>query len=127
MEVLDIVLIVLTAAAFLYFLYRAIKEHFLYEIIIVIWCPLFWLTYIVRDESILRLINTVQVVLLFLILISMFRKRAPEHNESISESNENMVELDETELEEEEESEGESPVLVETEEEADAPDENPSK
>lgn len=67
-----------------YFLYRFIKDRYVYELLFVIWIPSTLLPYVVNDPTIIRVIGIAQIVLFILVIYFMFRKRGAHRQKTLS-------------------------------------------
>ena len=67
-----------------YFLYKFIKERFIYELLFVIWVPSTLLTYVTHDVTFIRWLGYYQIVLFFLVIFFMFKKRGARREKTFS-------------------------------------------
>lgn len=78
---LHIILAILITA---YFLFRFIKDRYVYEMLFVIWVPSTLLPYVVTDVTINRFIGIGQIVLFILVVYFMFKKRGDHRQKTFS-------------------------------------------
>ncbi len=67
-----------------YFLYRFIKDRYIYEILFVVWVPSTLLVYISKDPTFIRWLGIFQMVLFILVIFFMFRKRGARREKTLS-------------------------------------------
>lgn len=68
----------------LYFLFRLIKDHYFYEFLFILWLPSTLLTYLSEDKTFLTYLGIGQLVLFFLVIFFMFRKRGERRHKTLS-------------------------------------------
>lgn len=67
-----------------YFLYRFIKDKYIYELLFVLWIPSTLLTYVSDDPVFLRYLGIAQIVLFILVIYFMFRKRGQRRESTLA-------------------------------------------
>lgn len=75
----------LSIICFIYFLYRVLfkKEKEIYQVVILIWMPLFWISCFIGDnETVKHIVDFSQAVLLVVLLSSVFQKFQKQAKES---------------------------------------------
>lgn len=75
--------VIVVIAISLYFIFRYIKDRFFYELLFVIWAPSTLLTYILTDETLIRLLGYFQIAMFIAVIFFMFKKRGQRRHSTL--------------------------------------------
>lgn len=75
--------VIVVIAISVYFIFRYIKDRFFYELLFVIWAPSTLLTYILTDETLIRLLGYFQIAMFIAVIFFMFKKRGQRRHSTL--------------------------------------------
>lgn len=82
-----------------YFIFKYVKDRYLYELIFIVWAPSTLLTYLITNRIALLVLGILQVICFVVIIFLMFKKRdghLKQTYKKLAEINANAVVTEET-------------------------------